>query len=210
MILLFLASGLFLGWSLGANDASNVFGSAVGSKMVSFRTAALIASVAVILGAVIQGAGAADTLGKLGSVNALGGAFTLALAAAVTVFVMTKFALPVSTTQAIVGAIIGWNFFTGNQTDTGTLSKIVITWITGPVLGAVFAVLLFIIIIKIKKISRIHLFRFESIIRAGLIITGAFGAYSLGANNIANVMGVFIPSFSLDTIDLRYFTLNSS
>jgi len=210
MILLFLASGLFLGWSLGANDASNVFGSAVGSKMVSFRTAALIASVAVILGAVIQGAGAADTLGKLGSVNALGGAFTLALAAAVTVFVMTKFALPVSTTQAIVGAIIGWNFFTGNQTDTGTLSKIVITWITGPVLGAVFAVLLFILIIKIKKISRIHLFRFESIIRAGLIITGAFGAYSLGANNIANVMGVFIPSFSLDTIDLRYFTLNSS
>jgi PiT family inorganic phosphate transporter len=30
MILLFLTSGLFLGWSLGANDAANVFGSAVG------------------------------------------------------------------------------------------------------------------------------------------------------------------------------------
>ena len=34
MILLFLTSGLFLGWSLGANDASHIFGSAVGSKMV--------------------------------------------------------------------------------------------------------------------------------------------------------------------------------
>jgi len=31
MILFFLTSGLFLGWSLGANDASNIFGSAVGS-----------------------------------------------------------------------------------------------------------------------------------------------------------------------------------
>jgi PiT family inorganic phosphate transporter len=51
MILLFLTSGLFLGWSLGANDASNVFGSAVGSKMVSFRRAAVIASLFVILGA---------------------------------------------------------------------------------------------------------------------------------------------------------------
>ena len=210
MILLFLASGLFLGWSLGANDASNVFGSAVGSRMVSFRTAALISSVAVILGAVIQGAGTADTLGKLGSVNALGGAFTLALAAAVTVYVMTKFALPVSTTQAIVGAIIGWNFFTGNPTDTTTLSKIVATWITGPVIGALFAVILFIIIIRLKKMSRVHLFRFESIIRTGLIIVGAFGAYSLGANNIANVMGVFIPSFNLETIDLKFIILSSN
>src|SRR5512137_1631293 len=200
MIFIFLTSGLLLGWSLGANDASNVFGSAVGSKMVSFRKAAIIASVFVILGAVIQGAGASHTLGKLGSVNAIGGSFTLALAAAITVYVMTKFSLPVSTTQAIVGAIIGWNIFTGNKTDSGTLSKIIVTWISGPVLGAVFAVLLYIAVIKIKKSSKIHLIRFESYLRAGLIIAGAFGAYSLGANNIANVMGVFVPAFRLNEI----------
>jgi len=210
MILFFLTSGLFLGWSLGANDASNVFGAAVGSKMVTFRKAAIIASVAVILGAVIQGAGAADTLGKLGSINAIGGSFTLALAAAITVYVMTKFSLPVSTTQAIVGAIIGWNLFTGNKTDSGTLSKIVATWVSGPVLGAVFAVLFYIIITRIKRASRIHLFRFESFLRTGLIIVEAFGAYSLGANNIANVMGVFAPAFSLQEIDLGLFTLSSS
>src|SRR4030042_7035864 len=210
MILFFLTSGLFLGWSLGANDASNVFGSAVGSKMLTFRKAAIIASVAVILGAVIQGAGTSDTLGKLVVVNALGGSFTLALAAAITVYVMTKFSLPVSTTQAIVGAIIGWNIFTGNKTDSGILSKIVATWISGPVLGAIFAVLLYILLTKIKKASRIHLFRFESFLRTGLIIAGAFGAYSLGANNIANVMGVFVPAFSLQEIDLGIFTLLSS
>src|SRR5512140_1583657 len=139
MILFFLTSGLFLGWSLGANDASNVFGSAVGSKMVSFRKAAIIASIFVILGAVLQGSGAAHTLGKLGGINAVGGSFTLALAAAITIYVMTKFSLPVSSTQAIVGAIIGWNFFTGNSTHGAVLSKILLTWITGPVLGALFA-----------------------------------------------------------------------
>jgi Phosphate/sulphate permeases len=210
MIILFLTSGLFLGWSLGANDASNAFGSAVGSRMVTFRKAAIIASIAVILGAVIQGAGAAQTLGKLGAVNAIGGSFTLALAAAVTIYVMTKFALPVSTTQAIVGAIIGWNLFTGNRTDSGTLSKIVITWVMGPILGAVFAILLYILINKIKKASRIHLIRFESFVRTGLIIVGAFGAYSLGANNIANVMGVFVPAFNLQPLDLGLFSLSSS
>ena len=210
MILFFLTSGLFLGWSLGANDASNVFGSAVGSKMVSFRRAAIIASIFVILGAVIQGAGGAQTLGKLGAVNAIGGSFTLALAAGVTVYMMTKFSLPVSTTQAIVGAIIGWNLFTGNKTDPGTLSKIVATWISGPVLGAIFAILLFILLTRIKKAAKFHIIRFESYIKSGLIIVGAFGAYSLGANNIANVMGVFVPAFNLHPLDLGPFTLSSA
>lgn len=210
MIILFLVSGLFLGWSLGANDASNAFGSAVGSKMVSFRKAAIIASIFVILGAVLQGAGAAHTLGKLGSVNAIGGSFTLALSAAVTIYIMTKLALPVSTTQAIVGAIIGWNLFTGNRTDSGTLSVIVSTWLIGPVLGAVFAVILYLLIRQIKKASKIHLIRFESYVRTGLVVVGAFASYSLGANNIANVMGVFVPAFNLQPLDLGFFTLSSA
>jgi PiT family inorganic phosphate transporter len=178
--------------------------------MVSFRKAAIIASVFVILGSVIQGAGASETLGKLGAVNALGGSFTVALAAAVTVYLMTKFAIPVSTTQAIVGAIIGWNLFTGNQTDSRVLSQIVTTWISGPLIGAAFAVLLYIFLKAIKKNSSVHLIRFESFIRTGLIIVGAFGAYSLGANNIANVMGVFVPAFNLQDLDLGIFILTSS
>ncbi len=210
MILFFLTSGLFLGWSLGANDASNIFGSAVCSRIVTFRKAAVIASVFVILGAVIQGGGTSQTLGKLGSVNALGGSFTLALVSAVTVYIMTKFALPVSTTQAIVGAIIGWNFFTGNQTDGKTLTQIVLTWISGPVIGAAFAILLFMVLRRFKRSAQIHLIRFESYIRNGLIVVGAFGAYSLGANNIANVMGVFVPAFNLQEIDIGLFSLSSS
>jgi len=210
MILFYLTSGLFLGWSLGANDASNAFGSAVGSKMVSFRKAAIIASVAVIIGAVMQGAGTSQTLGKLGSVNAIGGSFTLALASGVTVYLMTKLSIPVSTTQAIVGAIIGWNLFTGNKTDAATLSTIVASWVSGPVLGALFSIPLFMLIIAIKKRSGIHLIRFESYIRTGLIITGAFAAYSLGANNIANVMGVFLPAFNIQELNLGIITLTSS
>jgi phosphate/sulfate permease len=210
MILFFLTSGLFLGWSLGANDASHIFGSAVGSKMVTFRKAAIIASAFFIVGAVVQGSGTSHTLDKLGAVNAIGGSFTLALAAAITIYMMTKFALPISTTQAIVGAIIGWNFFTGNHTDSKTLGKIVSAWIAGPVIGAAFAVLLYIIVKWFKKSARIHLIKFESYIRTGLILVGAFGAYSLGANNIANVMGVFVPAFHLNDLHLWIFTLSSS
>ena len=114
---LFLSSGLFLGWSLGANDAANIFGTAVGSRMIKFRTAAGIASVFVILGAVYAGGGTSQTLVSLGEINALAGAFMVALSAALTVYWLVSSGLLVSTSQAIVGAIIGWNIFAGKDTD---------------------------------------------------------------------------------------------
>ena len=210
MIILFISSGLFLGWTLGANDAANVFGSAVGSRMLSFTRAAVIASIFVILGAVVQGAGASGTLDRLGSVNAIGGAFTVALAAGVTVYFMTKAGLPVSTTQAIVGAIVGWSFFTDNQVDMKSLIQILTTWVTGPILGALFAYVLYHLVRITRKRIKIHLLQYKSYIRTGLMIVGAFGAYSLGANNIANVMGVFVPSISLGDADFGIFTLSGA
>ncbi len=193
-VLFFLSSGIFLGWSLGANDAANVFGTAVASRMIKFTTAAVICSVFVIIGAVVSGAGASATLGKLGSVNTLAGAFTVAMSAAFTVFLMTRATLPVSTSQSIVGAIVGWNFFAGIETDMAVFSKIVSTWVICPVLAMFFAMVMFFAAKTYVRNSRLHLFRQDSRTRIGLIVIGAFGSYSLGANNIANVMGVFVPS----------------
>ena len=191
-VLIFLTSGLFLGWSLGANDAANVFGTAVGSRMVRFTTAALICGVFVVLGAFVSGTGAAQTLGKLGAVNALGGSFMAALAAGLTVLWMTKLGLPVSTSQAIIGSIIGWNLFSDSYTDISSLLKILSTWIICPLLSAVIAALLFTLAkIFVRKIG-VGLIRMDGYTRLALILAGAFGAYSLGANNIANVMGVFV------------------
>lgn len=202
IILFFLSSGLFLGWSLGANDAANVFGTAVASRMIKFKTAALICSVFVIIGAVAGGSGAASTLGKLGSVNALAGAFTVALAAALTVLLMTRARLPVSTSQSVVGGIIGWNFFAGVPTDVGVFTKIAATWVICPVLAMCFAFVLFFIARIYVRNSKLHLFRQDSRTRTALIVIGAFGSYSLGANNIANVMGVFVPSSPFNDLSI--------
>ena len=210
IILLFLSSGLFLGWALGANDAANVFGTAVGTRMVSWRNAAIICSIFVILGAVISGAGTSQTLGKLGAITALPGAFMTALSAGFSVFVMTKSGLPVSTSQAIVGAIIGWNFFSNQATDTSTLAKILSTWIICPLLAAVIAI----VILKISKYygrkMKLSLIRLDAYKRIALIFAGALGAYSLGANNIANVIGVFIPVQPLAELKLGSFSFSST
>ncbi len=208
LYLIFLSSGLFLGWSLGANDASNVFGTAVGSRMVSFRKAAWIASIFVLLGAVVQGHGAANTLTTLGAINALGGAFTVALCAAITVYWMTKAGLPVSTGQAIVGAIVGWTLFAGFKPDMNVLLKIVTTWVSGPILGMGFSVILFLLFRRLINKSHIHRVKLDVLVRWGLIFVGAFGAYSLGANNIANVIGVFIPTAPTVLLSFGFFSVD--
>ncbi len=188
----FLISGLFLGWSLGANDGANIFGTAVGTRMVTFKMAALVSTIFVILGAVISGAGATETLGQLGAVNALAGSFTVALMAGLTVTGMTRLKLPVSTSQAVVGAIIGWNIFTNSPTDYTALAEIVGTWIFSPILAGFFAIILYLLAKKFIGNARIHMLELDAWTRIGLIVVGAFGAYSLGANNIANVMGMFV------------------
>ena len=199
---IFLSSGLFLGWSLGANDAANIFGTAVTSRMLRFRTAAILCAVFVIIGAVISGAGASHGLGKLGAVNALAGSFTVALSAAVTVYTMTKWGLPVSTTQAVVGGIIGWNLFSDSPTDMASLSQIAGTWVASPILGALFAWLIYLGLNGLINLTKPHLLWQDHWTRLGLVLAGVFGAYSLGANNIGNVMGVFVDSSPLQEIQI--------
>lgn len=202
MIWFFLISGLFLGWSLGANDASNAFGTAVGTGMVRFKSAALVASLFVILGAVIEGAGPTKTLNELGAVNALAGSFTVAMSAAVSVTLMTRSKLTVSTSQSIIGAIIGWNLFTGSPTDLNLLGKIVSTWIFSPILAGAFAFVTYYVFQKTLWKLNIHMLRQDAYNRFALLLVGAFGAYSLGANNIANVMGVFVPVSPFNDLDV--------
>jgi PiT family inorganic phosphate transporter len=204
---IFLSAGLFMGWSLGANDAANIFGTAVGTKMIRFTTAAVICSVFVIIGAVVGGSGTSNTLGELGSINAIAGAFAVSASAAVTVMMMTKRGLPVSTSQAIVGAIIGWNVFGSLQTETSVVVKIVQTWIFTPILAAVFAIIIYWIVRYIIEHTSIHVVKMDKYTRYGLVIAGAFGAYSLGANNIANVMGVFLQVSPFEDITIgSWFT----
>jgi inorganic phosphate transporter, PiT family len=182
--------GLLLGWSLGANDSANVFGTAVSSKMVKFRVAVILIAIFVILGAWLQGAEGIETLQKLSDQTPKSAA-VVALAAALTVAVMTGFKIPVSTSQAVVGAIIGLGLMR-NETHMGGLVKIVICWIGTPIGGMLFCIIFYksfrILINKFQP----SLFRLDPIIRIGLIVCGCYGAYALGANNVGNAAAVFV------------------
>ena len=66
MIYLLLFAGLFMGWSLGTNDAANAFGTAVATRVVKYRTSIIIIATMVVLGSILQGA---DDIDKLSSIS---------------------------------------------------------------------------------------------------------------------------------------------
>ena len=131
-----LISGIFLGWTLGSNDSANVFGTAVAAKIVKYRTAILLTSLFVVLGAVIEGEKCFAAVGEL-SVLTPRGAFMAALAAGLTMFVVTYLAIPSSTSQAIIGAIVRVGLVSGIP-GFSNLYKIVICWGITPIGGIHF------------------------------------------------------------------------
>jgi PiT family inorganic phosphate transporter len=185
-----IAGGVFLGWSLGANDASNVIGPAVTSRMLRFTTAALMASLFVLMGALLQGRSGINTLSDLTQMT-LHQAVLASISAAITVTLMTIGRLPVSTSQAVVGAILGIGFVNRYVDMTG-LGKVVTCWVGTPVGGAIMAVVVYRTLAAVNNRLRLNLFESDSFLRIGLVAAGSYGAFALGANNVANVTAVYV------------------
>jgi PiT family inorganic phosphate transporter len=190
-----LLGGVFLGWSLGANDAANCFGSAVASRMVRFWTAAVLCAVFVLVGALLEGQAGIKTLSGLTTIN-LEQAVVLSAAAALTVALMTAFGLPVSTSQAVVGAILGIGFF-NQEINLSGLGKVLACWVGTPVGAMLVTLVLYPMMGFVYNRLRMSLFQSDMLLRAGLIVAGSYAAYALGGNNVANVMGVFVAAGEL-------------
>lgn len=185
----YLLGAIFLGWSLGTNDAANVFGTAVATRSVKYRMAVILTAIFVILGAIINGRPGINTLDSITPQNLLS-AFVVSISAGIVVIVMSFLKLPVSTSQAVIGGILGVGFVNHNI-EWHRLVKVGVCWVSTPIGAAIIAFLLYFIFRPlINKIT--NPIKRNNILKIGLIIAGSCGAYALGANNVANVIGVFV------------------
>lgn len=158
--------------------------------MVKFWTAAALASIFVLLGALMEGQAGIETLQGLTQLS-LTKAVVASVAAAVTVTIMTILGLPVSTSQAVVGAILGIGVMS-KYINLAGLGKVLICWLGTPIGGLVATVILYKLLATIYNRLAIDLFESDMLIRSGLIVAGSYAAYTLGANNVANVTAVFV------------------
>lgn len=187
-----ILSGLFLGWSLGANDSANIFGTGVTTGVVRYRTAIWLTAAFVILGALLEGAKCMRVVGELSLLLPMD-AFSCALAAAVTMTILTFLGIPASTSQAIIGAVIGAGIISGSA-DFSKLYKVVSCWVITPICSLIAGYMLHRLLGSILDRTVKSLTRRNIFYRVGILVSGCYGAYTLGSNNVANVTGVYVGS----------------
>ncbi len=190
-----------MGLGLGANDAANLFGPGVAAKTIKYRTATYLIAIFVLLGAVLEGPKCMTTLGKLAGATTLNEAFVILCGAAFSVMIMTFFGIPVSTSQAVVGSILGSIIFKHLSGIPGDLSgafsdlpKIMICWVGTPIGSAILAFIMYYLVeFLLERIFK-NIIYINMFIKWSLIIGGCYGAYGLGANNVANTTAVYVSS----------------
>ena len=155
-----VAIAFYVAWSIGANDVANSMGTSVGSKAISIRQAILIAGIFEFAGAVLIGIHVTKTI-QNGIVDPalfsadpsiyVYGMLAALLAAAVWISISTYFSLPISTSQSIVGALIGFGVVAAGVSAVSweKIVQIGESWILSPIAGAALAFFIFLIIKKV-------------------------------------------------------------
>jgi inorganic phosphate transporter, PiT family len=149
-----LVIGFYMAWNIGANDVSNAMGTSVGSGALTLRRAVLLAAVLEFSGAFFVGANVSETMQR-GLINVeifssqplilVLGMCSALLGTGVWLQVASYCGWPVSTTHAIVGAILGFGAVVGgfDALRWGEVTSIIISWILSPLLSAVISYLIF-------------------------------------------------------------------
>ena len=200
-----LVLGLYMAWNIGANDVANAMGTSVGSKALTLKKAVFIAAFLEFGGAFFAGSSVSETirhgivspaifeanpeifvLGMMGALLATGALLQLA----------SYFALPISTTHAIVGAVIGFGATIGGVDAIywGKVAWIGAGWIFSPVLSGLVSYGLFSVTqVLVRRTAVVG----EGIVDPPLekmfvyfqIATACMVAFAHGANDVANAIG---------------------
>jgi PiT family inorganic phosphate transporter len=188
-----LFGGFYVGWNIGANDAANCTGTPVGSGLIPYRRAALIVALFTVIGALLHGGAVIETVGRGIVTEELPyiAVLIVLISAGLFVSAATFLHLPVSTSQAIVGAVSGVGFAIGATVDLTQVSHIAQGWIISPVLTAIIAfALYYLFAIPMRRIK--GFMHWEQVLRILVLVSVAYMAFAMGANNVGNAIGPIV------------------
>jgi len=157
--ILVLIIGFYMAWNIGANDVSNAMGTSVGSGALTLARAVLLAAILEFAGAFFVGGTVSETMQK-GLIDTelyltqplvlIIGMCAALLGTSLWLQLASYFGWPVSTTHAIVGAILGFGALTGgfDAMKWGEIVSIAVSWVLSPALSALISYLIFNILQK--------------------------------------------------------------
>ena len=155
--LLALVVGFVMTWGVGANDLANIMSTTMGSKAVSVKQAMVIAVIFEFAGAVLGGGHVTATI-RSGIINTdllshtpdllVYGMTSTLLAGAIWMLFASYISMPVSITNAIIGALVGFGAIVlgVHAIHWHKVMLIAISWVCSPTIACFVAYFLFQII----------------------------------------------------------------
>ncbi len=167
---------------MGAHYAGAVMGMPVAIRAISERWALILIAFFCILGATYASEPVQRTVGlhivHAGRVTPLM-ALVMVAGAFVLTTVYTYFKVPTSTIQILVFCVIGTGIAAGAPVTWATIGKLAITWVLAPIASALLG------FAGTKLLHRLASPPW------GLVAVGIAASFVLGANDVANAVGVW-------------------
>jgi len=129
---------------MGANNAGNAVGPIANLDIFPTQLLLFIGGVSIAVGAITFGKKVADTVGKGITPLDIPGAFVAQICSAFGMHLFSLFGIPVSTSSAIVGAVVGVGLVKGARAiSKKTITTILVGWALTPMLAGSFSFLLY-------------------------------------------------------------------
>ena len=149
-----VAACIYMACNIGANDVANAMGTSVGSKTLTYKQAILLAAIAEFSGAFLVGGHVSETIRK-GMIDPavfsgtplylVYGMIAALLASSIWLNVASYLGWPVSTTHAIVGAVVGFGLIAGGVDiiNWPKMGSVALSWFVSPLLGGLCSFVVF-------------------------------------------------------------------
>lgn len=201
ILIIFLVISIVIAFGIGANDET--FAGIYGSRILDMKYILILATIFSITGAFILGEAVSKTVGKgiLGPPppqivldNAT--VITILISTAIWLILSSALGLPISTTHATIGAVIGLGFLIPNATlDWLKITELGIWWVLSPIIGYVVSFFVYKLMHKYKVK---HTKGFQGIEKTEKIFTYivllviCITAFSRAGNDSSNAVGIVV------------------
>ena len=145
IIIVFLIISIIISFGIGANDET--MAPLYGSRILKMKQILILAAIFAITGALFLGEGVAKSIGdkillldyESSDINQNAVVMTILISTAIVLILSSALGLPISSTHATIGGIIGLGLLLGgeNGVNWSTILEMSIWWLASPVVGFV-------------------------------------------------------------------------
>jgi len=194
ILIVFLVIVIIIAFGIGGNDET--FAGIYGSRILNMKQIMILATIFAIAGALLLGEAVSKTVGKGILVN-LDDAIVITILISTSIWLILSSALqlPISTTHATIGAVIGLGITLNASLDWFKIIELSIWWILSPIIGYIVSFLFF----KLMHAYKVkHLNGFQSLEKNEkaftyiVLIVICITAFSRAGNDCSNAVGIVV------------------